>query len=85
MYVAALVLVGMSSFVAAVNGYGVVSARRRGECLSPIPMVSLLLGGAAFLLAPRSPGPWAFVPTALDPATWALLWLPVALLRQRRP
>jgi hypothetical protein len=51
---------------------------------STIPLVSLPLAALAYLIFPRPNRGWIFVFPLLDIANWRLLWLPLALLRDKR-
>lgn len=83
MFAVALLLLGLSAFIVIGNWYGLLSARAREKNTTVIPVISVVLSFAAWLLAPEQVGELAFLPCALDPATWMVVGLPVILLRQR--
>jgi hypothetical protein len=49
---------------------------------SQIPFLSLIFCALASLVYPFRPWWWILIPTALDPGTWVLLYLPVVIWRQ---
>lgn len=76
---------GISIMIAIGNIAGCVGAERRyrrgiEEGYSSVPILSLLFSFLAWAFGGSSIGIWAFIPAALDPGTWMLVGLPLALL-----
>lgn len=78
----------LAAFVAIANIVGVVTAtrnKRRGidKGYSCVPVLSVVLCAVAYAAGRERFGLWAFLPCAIDPGTWTILYLPVFLLRER--
>jgi hypothetical protein len=85
MFTIAIVLVVLASLVALANLIGCYQATQRARKglsggYSTVPILSLVFSLVAWRLAIDTMGYWAFVPAALDPGTWALVFLPFYLL-----
>jgi len=75
----------LSTLVAVGNIAGCIgAAKRRKEGIeggySNVPFVSVGLSIGGYFLGGSSVGPWAFAPALLDPGTWVLLAVPVAIV-----
>ena len=93
MATARLVLAGLllllAAYIAAMNwGCVIVSVRNQRKGIdrhhSTIPLVTVLLAGIACPIWPYGSRWWAFAIPLADIANWLMLWLPVAVLRERR-
>jgi len=84
------ILFGLSTLVAVGNITGVLAAvrrKKRGEDrgFSCVPVLSLVLGIAAWIVGPEPLGAWLLLPALLDPATWSLALLPFYAFTDREP
>ena len=76
---------GVSVLIAIGNIVGCIGASRRKkrgieEGYSSVPLISLLFSFLAWAFGGSAIGIWAFIPAALDPGTWMLIGLPLALV-----
>jgi hypothetical protein len=84
-FILAILLLLATVYVVACNwGCVIVSSRneRRGidRHHSTVPLLSVILTVAAWLISPWNGRHWLFAIPALDIANWMLLWLPVWLV-----
>ena len=93
MFIAAIALIVLAGLVALTNLAGIGQAvrdQRRGSTrgYSCVPLLSLPLAIAGWLLGRPSLGLWPLLPAALDPGTWTApvaIFLLVSVRVWRRP
>jgi hypothetical protein len=88
MWILSIVLLMLAAFIALANIVGVFTAtrnKRRGinRGYSCVPVLSAVLCTVAYAASRDRFGLIAFLPCAIDPATWTILYLPVFQLRER--
>jgi hypothetical protein len=85
MLIIAFVFLGLSAFIATGNIVGCVQAVRR-QCrgdqrgYSSIPFLSFFFATLAYWVGQPTIKVWGFLPCALDPGTWMILFLPFLFL-----
>lgn len=89
MIIVAFILLGLSTLIATGNIVGCVRAvrrHRRGDQrgYSNVPFLSLFFGSLAYWIGRPALGAWSFLPCALDPGTWMVLFLPYLFLSKFR-
>lgn len=87
MWIVSLVCMGLGSLIAIGNIAGALAAmrnRRKGiqKGYSSIPLLSLILCGAAYAAGGDSPGLIVFLPCLFDPGTWLTACLPYILYKE---
>jgi len=87
-YIAAILLT-LAAYVVLGNIVGILDAFRRRRSgisggFSCVPILAIVFCVLAWLFGRQSIGAWAFLPVAIDPATWSLIALPFYLALRRR-